>query len=88
MSTKVWTTLLTKTSYLAGLLVLHDTLLAVKTKYPLVVMVTPTLPKEARDVLERRGLTMREINRLQPEAGVHIISASDARFDDTWTKLR
>lgn len=83
-----WTTLLTKSSYLPGLFVLHDTLLAVKTQYPLVVMVTPDLPQEARDVVRRRGLPIRDINRLQPADGVHSISELDARFGDTWTKLR
>ena len=83
-----WATLLTKSSYLPGLLVLHDTLLSVNTQYPLVVMATPDLPQEARDIITKRGLTIREIKRLDPEDGVHTVSESDARFGDTWTKLR
>lgn len=83
-----WATLLTKASYLPGLFVLHETLLQHKSKYPLVVMVTPQLEMEAREVVARRGLTIRNIDRLQPEDGVHSISELDARFGDTWTKLR
>ncbi|KAH8100598.1 nucleotide-diphospho-sugar transferase [Cristinia sonorae] len=88
MSRKVWTTLLTKASYLPGLFVLHETLLSVNSQYPLVVMTTPGLPQEARDVVERRGLTIREVNGLQPGEGVRTMPDLDVRFGDTWTKLR
>ncbi|KAJ7225402.1 nucleotide-diphospho-sugar transferase [Mycena pura] len=82
-----YVTLLTKTSYLAGTLVLHEGLKDTRSKYPLVVMVTPELPRGCRDVLEKRGILIREIQFLQPEDGVHTLAA-DARFHDTWTKLR
>ncbi|KAJ7706052.1 nucleotide-diphospho-sugar transferase [Mycena rosella] len=81
-------TLLTKVSYLAGALVLDDGLRDTKSKYPLVVMVTPDLPQEVRDVLIKRGIPMREIRSLQPGEGVHSLATADARFQDTWTKLR
>lgn len=81
-------TLLTKTSYLAGALVLHQSLLDVQSKYPLVIMVTPLLPTEARRVLLQRGIAMIEVDSLQPAEGSHTLDAMDARFADTWTKLR
>ncbi|KAJ7181785.1 nucleotide-diphospho-sugar transferase [Mycena crocata] len=83
-----YVTLLTKVSYLAGTLVLDDGLRDAQSKYPLVVMVTPELPQEGRDVLKKRGIPIRDIQSLQPEEGVHNLSPADARFHDTWTKLR
>ncbi|KAJ4486271.1 glycosyltransferase family 8 protein [Lentinula aciculospora] len=53
MSRKAFVTLLTKTSYLPGVLVLDHGLRAVESKYPLVVMVTPTLGEDARAVLDK-----------------------------------
>ncbi|KAJ6604775.1 nucleotide-diphospho-sugar transferase [Mycena vulgaris] len=72
----VYVTLLTKVSYLPGALVLDYGLKETKSKYPLVVMVTPELPQEGRNVLMKRGIPMREIRSLRPGEG------------DTWTKLR
>ena len=83
-----YVTLLTETSYLAGTLVLHHGLRAVNSKYPLVVMVTPSLPSEARKVLHMRGILTREVESLQPREGSHALASHDARFADTWTKLR
>lgn len=75
-------------SYLAGVLVLEQGLRAVGSKYPLVVMVTPALPPAARAVLAKRGIRAREVEGLYPEDGKHTLPAHDARFADTWTKLR
>ncbi|EPQ60695.1 nucleotide-diphospho-sugar transferase [Gloeophyllum trabeum ATCC 11539] len=83
-----YVSLVTKTEYLPGILVVDHCLKSVGSRYPLVVMVTPTLPEEARNVLARRGIAMREVERLSPRAGSHKLAAHDARFDDTWTKLR
>jgi hypothetical protein len=83
-----YVTLLTKTSYLAGVLVLHSCLRAVNSKYPLVVMVTPSLPEDARAVLRKRRICIREVKSLQPPEGKHTLAPHDARFADTWTKLR
>lgn len=81
-------TLLTKVSYLAGTLVLDDGLRDTNSKYPLVVMVTPELPQEGRDVLNKRGIPIRDIQSLQPGDGIHNLATADSRFRDTWTKLR
>ncbi|KAG8219910.1 glycosyltransferase family 8 protein [Butyriboletus roseoflavus] len=83
-----YATLLTKTSYLPGVLVLEYTLRSVGSEYPLVVMATPALPPEARDILARRRITVIDIKSLHPLAGLHTLAARDARFADTWTKLR
>ncbi|TFK43723.1 glycosyltransferase family 8 protein [Crucibulum laeve] len=83
-----YVTLLTKSSYLPGTLVLDYGLRAVGSKYPLVVMATPALPAEARKVLHKCGIPIREVNTLIPEEGAHTLNNHDARFADTWTKLR
>jgi len=83
-----YVTLLTAPSYLPGTLVLELTLRLVGSKYPLVVMVTPGLPQDARDVLKRRGIRTKEIDHLQPEEGTYHLGGHYSRFKDTWTKLR
>lgn len=83
-----WVTLLTKSSYLAGTLVLHQSFLSVGTIYPLVVLATPQLPEEAREIVKKRGIIVRDIEQLQPKPGTHTLADHDARFGDTWTKLR
>jgi len=81
-------TLLTKPSYLPGVLVLHRSLQSVGSAYPLVVMVTPQLPEEAKRVLKDKDIKMREIQPLSAPEGKHQIATLDERFRDTWTKLR
>ena len=83
-----YVTLLTTTSYLPGALVLDYGLRAAQSAYPLVVMITPSLPQEARNLLQRRGIVTREVELLQPSEGSHTLAAHDERFTDTWTKLR
>lgn len=83
-----YATLLTKSAYLPGALVVNYGLRSVGSRYPLVVMVTPALPDEARDVLKKRGIIVRDVDPLQPSDGTHQLAAHDARFADTWTKLR
>ncbi|KAI5474734.1 glycosyltransferase family 8 protein [Pseudohyphozyma bogoriensis] len=85
-----WVTLLTKNSYLAGALVLHASLVAHKSAYPLVVFATETFPQSGRDVLKARGVTVRDIKYLEPEGQnkKDYSDGHDHRFVDTWTKLR
>jgi hypothetical protein len=85
---KAYVTLLSKAEYLPGCLVVAETLRSVGSHYPLVVMVTPQLDTEAKAILERRGIPTREVLSLLPEEGVHRLADHDARFQDTWTKLR
>ena len=81
-------TLLTRVAYLPGTLVLEWTLRMVGSQYPLVVMVNPSLPKDARDVLATRKIKVVEVDDLLPEEGAHSLGGHDIRFKDTWTKLR
>lgn len=83
-----WVSLLSRTEYLAGLLVVDYGLKAAKSRYPLIVMVTPGLPQEARDVLTNRGLTMFEVGTLSPATGRERFGEDDARFFETWSKVR
>ena len=83
-----YVTLLTKTEYLAGALVLHQSLRDVHTKYPLVAMVTPPVQRAVRTILEKRGIILVDVDSLLPSEGSHALSAHDIRFEDTWTKLR
>jgi len=86
LSDKAWVTLLTKSSYLAGVLVLAHSLKKQASRYPLVVLITPSLPQDARLAITVAGLKMREVNFLEPSAGwAH--NERDHRFQDTWTKL-
>jgi hypothetical protein len=83
----VYATLLTKDSYFPGVLVLERSLKSVQSQYPLVVLVTPSLPQHTRDALSRRKIQTREIQPLKPENGP-VLAGHDARFADTWMKLR
>ncbi len=88
-TSKAYATLLTKRSYLAGALVLHQSLVEQQSAYPLVVFATQELPQDARDILQRRGIRVREIEYLQPPADKQAdFDEHDLRFQDTWTKLR
>ncbi|KAF8607263.1 nucleotide-diphospho-sugar transferase [Ceratobasidium sp. AG-I] len=83
-------TLLTKPSYLPGVLVLHDSLVSnpVDSAYPLIVMVTPSVPPESREILRLRGIKIRPVEPMGPEPGKWSVAPSDSRFIDAWTKLR
>lgn len=85
---RVWATVLTNVSYLPGTLVLGYSLQLVKSRYPLVVLVTSAVSQEARDVLHKRGLQTRLVDYLTPSQGGPAFDAAVARFVDTWTKLR
>ena len=88
MSTKAaYVTLLTKDSYLAGALTLHYSFKSVQSRYPLVLLTTPSLPRATKDALIRHNVQFREIQMLQPEDG-HVLAEHDERFADTWSKLR
>ncbi|KAJ6621244.1 hypothetical protein B0H10DRAFT_2019392, partial [Mycena sp. CBHHK59/15] len=78
----------TKNSYLPGALVLNYGLKLAKSKYPLVVMVTPQFPEDGRETLRKQNISMIDIKSLNPKEGVHVLAAHDTRFADTWTKLR
>ena len=87
-SRKAYVTLLTNSSYLPAALVLNESLKRAESKYPLIIMSTPSLPSEAREALTRQGLEIVTVDPLLPPPGTHSLSNLDIRFADTWTKLR
>lgn len=83
---RIYATLLTKATYLPGVLVLASSLAATSARYPLVVLVTEGLDANSRMVLQSAGLAIREVPYLQPKTK-KAFAAHDLRFEDTWTKL-
>ncbi|KAL8984150.1 MAG: hypothetical protein Q9177_004775, partial [Variospora cf. flavescens] len=92
MDTKrAWVTLLTRSSYLPGVITLAYSLSTHKTLYPLIVLVTPSLPSSSLHALELEShhnplLLIHPIEPLLPPA--QSTSSVASRFEDTWTKLR
>lgn len=86
-----YVTLITRSSYLAGVVVLAHTLRAHGSSYPLVVLYTASLPASSVRALEaeapRTNLVLQPCEPLLPRSDtpVHLIAE---RFADTWTKLR
>lgn len=75
-------------NHCAGVVVMDATLKAVNSKYPLVVMVTPELPQDCRDVLQSAEIPFIEVESIYPAPDRHSLVENDHRFRDTWTKLR
>jgi inositol 3-alpha-galactosyltransferase len=88
MPKRAWVTLLTKTSYLAGAVLLAHSLHKHHSRYPLLILITPDFPSTLLSSLEREAaLTNSKIHlieHLRPKQKFDLI---DSRFDDTWTKL-
>lgn len=87
---RAWVTLLTRPSYLPGVVILAFSLRKHGSRYPLVVLVTDSLPQDCIDALEAedRGagfLIVKKVDALIPKREVSIVAE---RFADTWTKLR
>ena len=82
---KVWTTLITNTKYLSGLLTLDYSLKKAGSKYPLVALYTDTFPDEGHHALRARNIPAREIPYLLPSVPKEY--AQDPRFYDCWSKL-
>ncbi|EXJ62404.1 hypothetical protein A1O7_02839 [Cladophialophora yegresii CBS 114405] len=88
-----WVTLVTKPSYLPGVIILAHTLDQHKSKYPLVVQYTDSLGDEAISALQEEA---RNYGRLQPERVSLLLPRKEQentgsvaeRFKDTFTKLR
>ncbi|KAF2181973.1 glycosyltransferase family 8 protein [Zopfia rhizophila CBS 207.26] len=84
-SKKVWTTLITNTAYLTGLLTLDYSLKKHKSAYPLVALYTDTFPPEGHKALDIRGIPKKHVKYLLPK--VEKDFANDPRFYDCWSKL-
>ena len=86
-----YSTLITKKSYLAGVIILAHTLKKHGSKYPLLVFYTPGLQVSAVKALEQEApklnLILRPTEILLPRSDVKITLIAE-RFGDTWTKLR
>lgn len=82
---RVWTTLITNTKYLSGLLTLDYSLRKAGSSYPLVALYTDTFPAEGLSALEQRGILSRKIAYLLPSVPKEY--ANDPRFYDCWSKL-
>jgi len=84
-SKRVWTTLITNTKYLSGLLTLDYSLKKHNSKYPLIALYTDTFPPEGHAALEARGIPKQRVEYLLPEGGKDY--SNEPRFYDCWTKL-
>ncbi|KAI1779824.1 nucleotide-diphospho-sugar transferase [Hypoxylon cercidicola] len=87
-----YATLITRSSYLPGVIVLADTLLRKNNAtYPLVVLHTPGLSSTAVRALKlessQRNIILHQCHQLLPPGNVKVNLIAE-RFKDTWTKLR
>jgi alpha-N-acetylglucosamine transferase len=83
--TTVWTTLITNTNYLTGLLTLDYSLKKHGTKYPLVALYTDTFPDQGHQALDVRGIPKQHVKYLLPT--IEKDYSNDPRFYDCWSKL-
>ncbi|KAL8687280.1 MAG: hypothetical protein Q9218_006502 [Villophora microphyllina] len=84
-SRKVWTTLITNTTYLSGLLTLDYSLKKHGSQYPLLVLYTDTFPTEGHKALGIRNIPKQRVEYMLPS--VQKDFANDPRFYDCWSKL-
>ncbi|RMJ21410.1 Glycosyl transferase family protein [Aspergillus sp. HF37] len=84
-STKVWTTLITNTAYLPGLLTLDYSLRRAGSQYPLLVLYTDSFPAEGHAALDARAIPKRRVPYLLPTVPKEY--TNDVRFYDCWSKL-
>ncbi|KAK2627605.1 hypothetical protein QTJ16_003571 [Diplocarpon rosae] len=88
-STRAWVTLLTGESYIPGAILLAHSLQKQHSRYPLIILYTPSLPAALLPALRREASLSQSILRptapLTPPQQRPLIAA---RFEDTWTKLR
>ena len=87
-----WVTLLTRSSYLPGVITLAYSLSTHQSVYPLVVLVTPSLSASSVRALELESkynplLRVLPIKPLLPSNNQKTTLIA-SRFEDTWTKLR
>lgn len=83
--------LLTRSTYLAGVVLLAHTLRKQGSQYPLIVLYTPSLTQSAIDALELEAkysdIELKPCELLIPPEH-HELNVAVERFTDTWTKLR
>lgn len=81
----MWTTLITNTKYLSGLLTLNYSLKKYGSKYPLVALYTDTFPEDGHHALEIRNIAKKRVKYLLPSTAKEF--SNDPRFYDCWSKL-
>lgn len=84
--TRVWTTLITNTAYLSGLLALDYSLKRCKSQYQLVALYTDTFDLTGHRALDLRKIPKLKIDYLLPTS--HKDYSNDPRFYDCWSKLQ
>lgn len=89
---RAWVTLLTRSSYLPGVINLAHSLSVHRTAYPLIVLVTPSLPASSVRALELES-THNPLVKFHPIEPLLLPNNSEttliaSRFEDTWTKFR
>ncbi|KAL5343124.1 glycosyl transferase family protein [Aspergillus crustosus] len=82
---KVWTTLITNTTYLPGLLTFEYSLRRVRSKYAIVALYTDSFPADGHAALDTRGILRQHVPYLLPS--VPNDYTNDVRFYDCWSKL-
>ncbi|EGS18334.1 transferase-like protein [Thermochaetoides thermophila DSM 1495] len=85
-SKKIWTTLLTNTSYLPGVLALHHSLTHLShSSHPLVVLYTDALPPAALAALDIRGIPHQKVNPdpYQPYVPSHPLTSRGGKSEAT-----
>ncbi|KAI1134484.1 nucleotide-diphospho-sugar transferase [Hypoxylon sp. FL0543] len=89
---RAYATLITRASYLAGVVILAETLRKHQAAYPLIVLYTATLLPAAVRALElespRSNLILHQCHPLIPPSDAKPAALIAERFADTWTKLR
>jgi len=89
-TSRAYCTLITRGSYLAGVIILAHTL-SKYTSNPLIVLYTDSLSPESVRALElevpKTNLILRRVDPLLPRKNIHVHLIAE-RFADTWTKLR
>ena len=83
-----YATFISKDDYLPGALVLAYCHQAVKSKYPFIILATPSLSHRARAIIKKARITLIDIDSLVPAREQYDPSVTDERFRETWTKLR
>ncbi|KAI9784021.1 MAG: hypothetical protein M1816_001103 [Peltula sp. TS41687] len=87
---RAWATLVTRPSYIPGVVILAYTLRKHGSKVPLIILVTDGVSQDHIDLLRAEDvpsgfLIVQRVDHLIPRQPVSIVAE---RFADTWTKLR
>ena len=88
---RAWMTLLTASgaSYANGVKALHNSLMAVESAYPLIVVTTPGLPAEVMQDLVAHGCEFLTVEAVPlPTCWAHRVSYASPQFAECWNKLR